>query len=359
MIPYKVLNIPHFAPIYNFRDKDYLSPWQIITEKGYLKIHPTSSLIIDHPDFLFCPPNVLIDKEIKRVYYFWNLRKLIKNQDTFITSVANAMKEDACAIETMFPDYTILALVGGKDSMNMLLLPWKNPVIVASGEPNYPLVRTFLKKNGLNFEMIRLDDEKNLDLEKEILLNCCRLNLEHCRWTGHLDEISEHLEKKVVILKGQGGDNFFTDKWKKNLYPAPDFHCTGKVNRLINRIIEKSVELRERHTIFYDAQKLFFNNLWYEGAHWQGVHMSFLHEYTGVPVLSMYHNAHVMDVLTTTDFEKVVTSDIRKQIGEKIFGGPVYYPDTNPAPPVSAIRRGLCQTKPFLELIKKYNIKIV
>lgn len=354
-----VLNTPHFAPEYRYKGKTYLSPLEIIKKKGFLNVNSDSFEIINHPNFLFCPPNLLIDKDIKRVESCWTFKKVITDQNIFISDIATAMKEDALFIEKMYPDHTILALVGGKDSMNMLLLPWKNPVIVASAEPNFPLVKEFLLKNGLKYELIKLEDETNLLPEKEILINCCRLNLEHCRWTGHLNQISEGLDKKIIVLKGQWGDNLFTHKWRRNDYLPPAFHVNGLKNKIIAKIQNKEKNLK--YFISHDKfmQEFFFKNLWYESAHWQGVHMSFLHEYLGVPVLSMYHNEKVMGVITNTDFEKVVTSDLRKQIGEKLIGRSLFYPDANPSPPNSLSRKGLSGTKYFIEMIQKINIPVI
>jgi hypothetical protein len=354
-----VLDTPHFAPEYRYKGKTYLSPLQIIKEKGVLKVNPDSFKIINHPCFLFCPPNILIDKDIKRVESQWKFQKHIVDQRIFISDIANAMKEDALFIEKMYPDHTILALVGGKDSLNMLLLPWKNQVLVASAEPNYPLVKEFLLNNNLKFDLIKLEDGTNFQPEKEILINCCRLNLEHCRWTGHLDQIAESLGKKVIILKGQWGDNLFTDKWRRNDYLPPAFHIIGLKNKIVAQIRDKEKKIKYSISPDEHMQAYFFKNLWYESAHWQGVHMSFLHEYLEVPVLSMYHNANVMRVITHTDFEKVVTSDLRKQIGETLINRSLFYPDTNPSPPNSIVRKGLSGTNYYLEMVRKINIRVI
>jgi hypothetical protein len=268
------------------------------------------------------------------------------------------MIDDMKKIEDDYTDHTILALVGGKDSLNMLLLPWKNPLIIASAAPNYLLVKKFLSDNNLNYDIIQLDDERNLNVEKEIMINCCRLNLEHCRWTGHLSEIVSNMNNKVVILIGQWGDNLLTDKWKRNLYPPPDFHIQGRYNKLLNRISVFSNKLERVYSSNQNIQSFFFRNLWYESAHWQGVHMSFLYEYLNCPVLSMYHNDNVMNVICQTDYFKVVTTDLRPTIGDKIFGRKVIYPEKNPSPPVSRIRKDISGSKIFLDLIQHNNISV-
>lgn len=352
------LNTPHFAPLYRYKKKEYYSPFEIIKEKGYLKINKKAIKIISHPDFLFCPPETLIDSEINRIEYSWKFKKIIKRQDVFISSITKAMIDDAKKIEDVFANHTILALVGGKDSLNMLLLPWKNPLIVASAAPNYTYVKKFLIDNDLNYDILQLDDERNIDIEKEIMINCCRLNLEHCRWTGHLLEIVSALNNKVVVLIGQWGDNLLTDKWKRNIYPPPDFHIQGRFNKLLNSISVFSNKLESVYSSNLNVQSLFFRNLWYESAHWQGVHMSFLYEYLGCPVLSMYHNDNVMNIICQTDYFKVVTTDLRPPIGDKIFGRKVIYPEKNPSPPVSRMRKDISGSKIFLDLIQINKISI-
>lgn len=354
----QVLNIPHFAPFYKFKNNEDISVLEMIKKKGYLKINKNAVKIIDHPDFLFCPPNILIDSEIKRVGYSWKFEKTLTQQDVFVSSITKAMIDDAKKIEEEYTDHTILALVGGKDSLNMLLLPWKNPLIVASAAPNYLLVKKFLSDNNLNYDIIQLDDERNLNIEKEIMINCCRLKLDNCRWTGHLSEIVSALNYKVVLLIGQWGDNLLTDKWKKNLYPPPDFHIHSRYNKLLNRINVFSNKLERVYSTNRNIQSLFFRNLWYESAHWQGVHMSFLYEYLGCPVLSMYHNDNVMNIICQTDYLKVLTTDLRPTIGDKIFGRKVIYPDKNPSPPVSSIRKDISGSKIFLDLIQQNKISV-
>jgi hypothetical protein len=354
----QVLNIPHFAPFYKFKNDEDFSLLEMIKKKGYLKINTKAIKIIDHPDFLFCPPNTLIDSEIKRVEYSWKFDKIITQQDVFVSSITKAMIDDAKKIEDEYTDHTILALVGGKDSLNMLLLPWRNPLIVASAAPNYSLVKKFLSDNNLNYDIIQLDDERNLNIEKEILINCCRLKLDNCRWTGHLSEIVSAQNSKVVILIGQWGDNLLTNKWKKNILPPPDFHIQGRYNKLLYRLSALSNKFERLYSSNPKIQSLFFRNLWYESAHWQGVHMSFLYEYLGCPVLSIYHNDDVMKIISQTDYVKVVTTDLRPTIGDMIFGRKVIYPEKNPSPPVSRIRKDISGSKIFLDLIQVNKISI-
>ena len=46
-----VLDTPHFAPEYRYKGKTYLSPLQIIKEKGVLKVNPDSFKIDEEFSF--------------------------------------------------------------------------------------------------------------------------------------------------------------------------------------------------------------------------------------------------------------------------------------------------------------------
>jgi hypothetical protein len=65
------------------------------------------------------------------------------------------MCADISLIKAGQPEFTNILLCGGKDSLSLSLLPWKNPVIVARAPPNYDLVRAFMADNYLSFDVIR------------------------------------------------------------------------------------------------------------------------------------------------------------------------------------------------------------
>ena len=63
--------------------------------------------------------------------------------------------------------------------MNLLLLPWKNPTVVASAPPNFEFVKEFVRENQLDYEVICLQDLYDKEvLEHEVLeaLLLCRFN---------------------------------------------------------------------------------------------------------------------------------------------------------------------------------------
>jgi hypothetical protein len=71
-------------------------------------------------------------------------------------------------IEADHPGFASILLCEGKDSLNLSLLPWKNPVIVASASPIYNLVKAFTTDNDLSFDVISLDYNSDIFIECEM-----------------------------------------------------------------------------------------------------------------------------------------------------------------------------------------------
>lgn len=354
------IDSPHFAPQYKWGEHINYSPLKLILEKGYIKVNPRAVEFWSNPDRHYAPPGYFVDMEIERIGKPHTYSKEIHSEETAVKGISTAMAHDMQLAEKTFPQHINVILCGGKDSLNLLLLPWTNPVLVVSADPNYPLVKEFLKNNGLSYDIIKLEDERNVDLDKEILINCCRNNLSHCKWGGHLKEIATDYDKKVIFWKGQVGAELFNySRWKVYKYTSPEagISLSGHLSLNPDGWIEFFQRLRYK---IIDPKKVLFEAHWKRGAHWQGVHMGFLHELTGAPVLSGYHGPKVTEVLKKIDHIKAVTRDIRPLIGEHLFGGKVVYPDTNPGPEPSSIRKGVSDVDTFLKtLMKHYDIEII
>jgi hypothetical protein len=270
--------------------------------------------------------------------------------------MADAMRKDIIPIEAANPGYTNIILCGGKDSLNLALLPWKNPVVVASAPPNYDLVKTFMTDNGLPFDVVDLRDDDTSLLDCEILTNCCRNNLEHCRWGPNLREILKDFDGKIIFWKGQAGDQIMTSKWK--VYPFKH-RPYGKILDIFKlskgRGMYKFQKLLEKARI---TQRLLFGYLWHRTAMWQGAHMSMLRDLTGALVLSGYHGPAVQNVVSQVDWKNAVQMDTRPLIGRYLHGRPVLYPSTNPGPPLSKIRENLSGIEPFLKTLSSVDIPV-
>lgn len=349
------IDTPHFAPLYKWGEHIDYSPLKLILEKGYIKVNPKAVEFWKDPDRDYSPPGYFVDLKIERLGNPLPFTKEIQSERAVIRAISSAMKEDIKLAEKTFSQHLNIILCGGKDSLNLLLLPWSNPVLVASAEPNYELVNEFIKVNDLPYDIMKLENKQKVNLEEEILINCCRNNLEHCKWGGHLKEIAIKYDKRIILWKGQAGDVLLKyPSWSSYKYTSPQaaITLTGHLSLNPDQWMEFFQRVRNK---IVDPEKVFFEALWKRTAHMQGAHMGFLHELTGVPVLSGYHGPKVTEVLKKIDHKSAITRDIRSLIGEALFGGQVVYPATNPGPGISTIRSGISDVETFLKTIKKHH----
>lgn len=357
----RLLDSPHFAPLYRFEDVEDTSLWNIIKKKGYLKVNKQLNRFVSEPGWSSCPPGYLIDEEIKRVKPTLVLTNEINDLETFLEKISFAMVKDALEAEKQFPGYTNVIMCGGKDSLNLLLIPWKNPVLVVSASPNFQLVKQFITDNDLKWDIIELFDKKT-DLENEILINCCRLNIQHSVWGGHLKEIAINHNRKVIFWLGQNGDFLLTSKWRVNinLYPLAKYGYS--YYKAFDTVFSYKNRLRFKYRIgnfFINQKKCFFNGQWERAAHSIGVYMTFLNEIVNAPVLSGYHGKECMKVFQSTNYPKVIKTDVREMIGEKLLKKPVIYPAINPSPRPYNYRKNISDIKTFLTLAEAEGVRII
>ena len=71
----------------------------------------------------------------------------------FVARITAALIHDTRKVESELPGHTNFVLCGGRDSLNLLLLPWTNHTVALSAPPNYELVRRFVRENGLDVEV--------------------------------------------------------------------------------------------------------------------------------------------------------------------------------------------------------------
>jgi len=349
---------PYFYTVYKYHDLYSYSLLNLILHKGTLKLNRRVVQEASKPGFNYYSGMDTIDLEIERVGGTPKPEFLIKEPSEYARLLAKALREDISLAEDNHPGFTNIILCGGKDSQNLLLLPWKNPVLVASGSPNYELVKLFVADNGLSYDVVELDDKNNSLLELDILANCCRNNLEHCRYGYHLRELSYKFGNKVIFWNGQWGDAFTTPHWKTLT------HGINYVYKLVPRIgmiLGKWGRERSRYYLLEKtgyAQRYFFNILWHRGAMWQGAHQSIMRQITNAVVLSAYHGPAIKVVFSEVDLFSAVREDIRPMIGEYLHGSPVLYPSENPGPPLSEIRKGISHAEPFIKVLSSMGITI-
>ena len=347
---------PEFYPVYRCGDLYSHSPLPLILHKRSLRVDRRSARRAEQPEFLYASGRRTIDREIVRIGGPPWPHPAIRSAAVYAQQIAAAMRDDIGAAEARHPGYTNVVLCGGRDSLNLLLLPWKNPVLVASAPPNHELVTAFVRAHGLGREVVRLDDDESL-LPLEILVNCCRNNLEHCRWGPALRRLSLALDGRVMFWKGQLGDTFLTPRWTRWCHPpyAVDDALRALCRPLGGRGERRLHRLLEAGTV---TQRIVFWSLWHRGAMWQGAHMSILRQLTDALVLSGYHGPAVRRVVARVDLHHAVRQDVRPLVGEILYGRPVQYPETNPCPPLSRQRRGASGLAPFVRELTAAGVAV-
>lgn len=311
-----------FYPVYKWKNYYSYSPFKLLMLKGGLEFNNKifrylNNGIID--DFL--PPEVSIDVNIKRVGSPLVLEKTeIFEKDNFLNSFATAMINDMRFLESLHPKAIFGILVGGKDSLNILLLPWNCKIIAFSAEPNYSLVEKFVKDNNLNIQVEKLDlysFEEDILLEKEILFNFFRIGLHDVRWVSNLFMLKTKLEKdskELIVITGSLADTFLT----------PTFFSYKSKWRLSKKYLILD--------LFKSRREIFFQNLWERGAQWQGIYHGVLRESASIINYSMYHGKCTKYLLSISDIKNIVTHDLREDLGFKIVGSKILYPQENPSP---------------------------
>jgi hypothetical protein len=353
---HRFIGSPVFYPVYKYQDYYSYSPLSLILLKGRFRLNHGAARKPSRPDFNYYSGRDTIDREIMRIGGPLKPNFVIKDPDEYARRFAEAMRQDIIPIEAAHPGYTNILLCSGKDSLNLSLLPWRNPVLIASAPPNYDLVKAFMIENGLPFDVVRLRDDDSSLLECEILVNCCRNNLEHCRWGPHLRELSQSFKGKVIFWKGQQGKPLMTDSWKANPYKYPPYGRILQICKLFRGRGSYRLQYFLEKTRL--TQRLFCRVMWYKAAMWQGAHMSIIRQLTEALVLSGYHGPAVRGVVSEVDWKSTVHEDLRPRIGSYLFCGPVLYPSTNPGPPPSKIREGISHLEPFLKILRSVGIPV-
>ncbi|MFP3943568.1 MAG: hypothetical protein ACLFWF_06735, partial [Alphaproteobacteria bacterium] len=202
---------PHFYPVFKWGGYYSFSPLPLARLKGNVALNP------DFPPFLagvtepYTPPHMLIDREIERVGGPRPFSCRMKERTPFLKRLAAAIRADVAAVEARNPGFLNIILCGGKDSLNGLLLDWQNPVLAISAEPNYGLVRDFIRANGLRYDLAKLEDYVDEALiGREVAENFCRIDLQHLRWTAHLAKFAQEAGGRAVFWMGSMGEGYLS-----------------------------------------------------------------------------------------------------------------------------------------------------
>ena len=348
---------PNFYPVYRCGDLYSHSPLPLILHKGYLRIDRRTARRVARPGFLYAPGRRTIDCDIVRLGRPPRPTFSITSEEDYAQQLAEAMCADVRDVEARHPGYANVVLCGGRDSLTLLLLPWSNPVIVASAPPNHALVAAFVLEHRLDMPVIRLDDEDGSLLAQEILANCCRNALEHCRWAPALTRLSAAFDRRVIFWKGQLGSMQLTPYWAK--YCHPPYALVDLVRTLCRPLRGRGERMLLRVLADSGAtQRVTVRSLWHRGAMWQGAHMSMLRQLTDALVLSGYHGPAVRRVTAAVDLRRAVQRDVRPLLARILHGRPVRFPEVNPGPPLSQHRRGASHLAPFVRELAAIGVVV-
>lgn len=346
-------SLPSFYPVYRFADLYSYSPLPLIELKGYLRINPVFLDIHANararrlPHY---PDESTIDSEISRVGHAISGAPTLFSPEQLAVAVADSLSTDLAGAERTHPNHRHVVLCGGKDSLTLLLHRWRTPPLAVSGQPNFPLVQRFVDENEVGCEVLELADGV---VEGEIEANCCLNDLQHCRWTGHLQAIANDYGGKVVFWKGQLADVFLTPKWRR----YPNYRRNGlSANAALAELQEKPHTRTDADAL---ALRVVRHALWDRGALWQGAHMSMLRRVTGAMFLSGYHGPSMQAVLAKANLPTTSVIDVRDQVGRHLAGRPVLYPSINPGPAPYSQRQGLWHPQHFIAALRKRGIRIL
>lgn len=352
----KFIGNPHFYPVYKYEDMYSHSLLALILKKRRLDLNKSVLDLANLPGFTCVMANQILDTEITRIGQAHRCGFSITDVDVYAQRIVDALKEDIQTIETANQGYANVVLCGGSDSLNLLLLPWKNETIALSAEPNYRHVKAFVEQNNLNIKVMRLEDELDPEeLNDEILECCCRVDLAHWRWGGALRRIAREMDKKLVFWKGQAGDLYMSTTWMAYMHPIkPAQRFLRRIYRKTNSYMPDAMA----QAIGRSIQPSVVRASWNRTASFQGAHMGFIREIADCLTVSAYHGPAVMKVWQEADLAAVARVDMRPKVGKLLLGRDVVYPQRNPGPEPSSIRTGLSQPTRFLDLLQRTGIEI-
>lgn len=348
---------PGFYPVYRSGELYSYSPLALILAKGRIAYDAELARQCSARSFRYLSGRGVLDREIERLGGPVASTGEVVSGRVYTERIVDALTRDVAAAEARHPDHTNIILCGGKDSLNLLLLPWSNPTYAASAPPNFELVERFVRDNRLSLNVVRLDDLSDAEiLDAEVLENGCRNNLIHCRWGVDLHRLARKHEGKVIFWKGQLGDLTMTPKWKETAHPP---HALNRTSRKVYTRLERVLPAGARRQIGRRyLEPRFREILWQRSAMWQGAHVSLVRAITDCLVLSAYHGPAMARTFAEVDLDAAVQTDLRDDVGARLLGGPVVYPTSNPGPPPSRLRANRSSPERFLSMLEAAGIQI-
>ncbi|WP_162806562.1 hypothetical protein [Sphingosinicella terrae] len=328
---------PSFYPVFEWNGFYSYSPLALVLKKGRYLPTAESHAFRMRPDFRYVPANVPFERELQRIGGAPERRPSLKDEDEFVEQLATALQSDVAAVEDRHPGYTNVIGCGGKDSLNLLLLPWTNPVMVVSARPNFELVQQFVHRNGLGHEVIEMEDSVDEGWDViETALGLGTIDMQHIRWSPHRRRIAESLQRRAIFWSGALLDAYTTPRWRTLAnYPGPR---EQRLRNLYARRFDRLPSAAEV-PISHGLQRLLPEILWRRCAAFQGMHQAHVRAFSGGFPQSAYHGPAIQRVLARASLPALSRRDLRGDVGARLAGRTVWYPSTNPGPPPSRLRR--------------------
>lgn len=296
----------YLFPMYCFQDGDYnlvsTSVFALIRHLGNFERNPRfQTTRFFRPSFRTLDSRIMRARTLHRR----SSRELCRPEQ--ITELGASLIQDYISeIEDRFPGWVHVLLTGGKDSQNILLCRRRERWIVLSGAPNDVLNEAFIDQNGLLVEDF-IHGPSNTDdryLLEEILASDCSFDIAHFRWVPQIKELVERYDGKIVLWMGTSGDGCFS---RNNNHRDIDYYAVHDLH------------VGTAMGVLHQLYKNLFN----------------------IPVLSPYQSPRFLSELFYRYDPYFVdhSGDVRVRLGEILFGRPVWYPPSNPTPPLLARKR--------------------
>lgn len=290
------------------KDKFWYESWETI-DKRVKKLRPFEKVTPRDTTIKFKPDFTIRDKEI------------------IINKTVNYLQKFVQSVEREFPDYEHIIMTGGKDSQLINLIPKLNSEKwhIFSAEPNYTLVKKWIEKNDVTVNKIfkhnNQNEESFEDFKKKILCSDLYADLRHMRWIPTLKRIAKEFDYKCIFWSGTAADAIYSFH--------KDFH---------NKFKEEYFKV---HMIRVGT--------------FQGNYHQICKNFVGCPTLSPYHSKEIWEELYQHLDPSIITkdTDLRKEIGEKLFGRPVKWSEQNPSPEPYSYSFHFDSYKFYVEYIKK------
>lgn len=325
-----------FLPVYRCGDDYSYHPLPLIRRHGGLDWNAAAADAVDARKFRYPHDDRTLDRRVTRIGGPLSCEAKPYGCDEAIDRLAEAMIGHRRRVTAANPDAEHVVLTGGADSLNLLLIDGGRNTIAASAEPNFPLVQQFVRRNGLDIDVVRLDDDADEEqMRHEIRCTFGLVRYDDIRWGTSMRRIADASRRPVVFWQGSMGGTLLggrSARYCRSVYRYRTFserYLRSSRPRLWRGSGRRDLARRQRLS---DA-------LWLRGAHWQGGSHAVLRAICGALVASGYHGPDTYDVLARLPLVPT-GSDWRPALGRRLAGGEVWYPDANPFPPQSARRIG-------------------